>query len=894
MATNREIYESIKNPLENTELYEILLDQFSKNYPIYNILTSVYRSEKKRNNINRNNKQILAMAIFNYWSSNIQEISESNLLSIKNNPVYKDITLQEFRELKSILKRIGTITSYQQLEQVLKSNSLIRNYNSYLESIMNENNEWIHINSMWLDEFEKKDENVQNRFYLNIENEDLHAVVGLLIKKITKKGLPYHFKFSTGIRDDSIVIYTDNNHFNDYVELLRELRNENKELFKRAKKPPILTGKIDEWIGYGSEPTENGESYTGKRAAIMEKTLNKIYYAYLSNNQEKKIIYNNMNISIIDCIALRITQGIVKKLKDNNQIKSSDINSKAEIIFYDVKRQLPEVIRKIRANDNSPIVISSSKTSGVSFEISGFALKREIQSLAPQLFKSNIELYRELIRTIALEFQKEKIDIKKTCFDISQRNELFRLDKKTVKTTSTYEELRSIIKNPIDDKEIIKKIIKEYSKTSMFDEDSLYSRIATLGTKMKNPQPASQTDRDNFCKTMFELWRKEILSLTDAQISMIIKKEKNVDEDFRKIKDYVRRLPQITTEEQYLQLALKGNNDLLKKYGWRRFFGDGWLHVKSRYIKGKLEEEIDIKHRLYLNANMKDQYKIAQLFIDKCKQKNIPFYLKMNSTPKDRDDTIVIYSDNEHLMDYISILKEMKRENPNLISNINEPPLLTGKIDNWIGYGKDPESGSYTSLRVKEIYSALNDSIVEWINSGKSVEVQDNEKLYLMNREDLFAKFLTKSAIEETISNSNGKIKIEDIDKRYANELYMYVKRNLNEILQSFKDKNQLYSLGIGKINGKDITLSYIKIKIMIREFAQLISESDDEDLINITRNNIRNRFKRKNIDPDMICFEQDTKMELDRADQRRRQQQIQSMFSEERVNGTVKKGYNI
>ena len=38
-------------------------------------------------------------------------------------------------------------------------------------------------------------------------------------------------------------------------EILKELKNEHKEIFDRVNMPPILTGKIDGWIGYGSEPT---------------------------------------------------------------------------------------------------------------------------------------------------------------------------------------------------------------------------------------------------------------------------------------------------------------------------------------------------------------------------------------------------------------------------------------------------------------------------------------------------------------------------------------------------------------------------------------------------------------------------------------------------------------
>lgn len=117
--------------------------------------------------------------------------------------------------------------------------------------------------------------------------------------------------------------------------------------------------------------------------------------------------------------------------------------------------------------------------------------------------------------------------------------------------------------------------------------------------------------------------------------------------------------------------------------------------------------------RLYINCNQQDLMKLANLFTDSCKTKELPTYFKyVSNNDSYRSDQIVIYSNLKELANYIQILKEIGEENPEIIERCGKPPLLTGTIDDWIGIGDEPVNGeSFTELRANIIYNVLKENV---------------------------------------------------------------------------------------------------------------------------------------------------------------------------------------
>lgn len=350
-------------------------------------------------------------------------------------------------------------------------------------------------------------------------------------------------------------------------------------------------------------------------------------------------------------------------------------------------------------------------------------------------------------------------------------------------------------------------------------------------------------------------------------------------QEFRELQRILKNIGKVSSIQQLMQIQKK--YPIVRKYLPNKTISnndlDSWTHIVSNQYDRFDGKEETIEHRLYINNDKKYTHRIAALFTEKCRQRNIPFYYKYNEG-KDRDDTIVIYSDIEHLTDYISILKEMKKENPQLMSNIHEPPMLTGRIDGWIGYGADPKGKtSYTFKRTNSMFKALECSIVEWVNNKEKVDISSNNNKRLVERKDIFARYITNYLIEE----NKGKI-----DSRMINQLYTEIYNNMNNIIDCFKNRNQLYYL-----KANNIKINYQMIKKMFRLFSKTLVENDP-DYVNFVRDNISKQLSQEGIDPSMICFDEDAKRELEMCLQDKRSEQLRSMMSSTATLGETKKLY--
>ena len=78
-------------------------------------------------------------------------------------------------------------------------------------------------------------------------------------------------------------------------------------------------------------------------------------------------------------------------------------------------------------------------------------------------------------------------------------------------------------------------------------------------------------------------------------------------------------------------------------------------------IKSIEPKKIIVDHRLYLNTENIDTYKVMELFRNKCKERELDYHFKFSDIG-DRDDTIVIYSDDKKLSKYLEILEEIKKK----------------------------------------------------------------------------------------------------------------------------------------------------------------------------------------------------------------------------------------
>jgi len=310
------------------------------------------------------------------------------------------------------------------------------------------------------------------------------------------------------------------------------------------------------------------------------------------------------------------------------------------------------------------------------------------------------------------------------------------------------EDLYSSIKDPLDDDKTIDRIIKEFIKKD-FQTDKLRDAIQEEHDS-DSDQPESDAEEKYrqwrmdmylFHKKMIDKWKERVLSLSEEEIEHL-KEKKKINEDFIKLKKCLEQSTPAETEQSiYSRIAKEIGGDALDANRWYQWQG-GYKHIKSRNMSGRREDPIQIKHRLFMNVGGSDTFKIVGDFIERCEALEIPYYLKYAEIRKiARSDKIVIFSDDDHIMQYIGICKELKEAHPEV--KFGKAPILTGKITEWLGFGSEPmkvnegkrttdERESYTSIRCKAIGEALSEVYNDLVEAGFSdEEIKQKGQMFL-------------------------------------------------------------------------------------------------------------------------------------------------------------------
>lgn len=272
------------------------------------------------------------------------------------------------------------------------------------------------------------------------------------------------------------------------------------------------------------------------------------------------------------------------------------------------------------------------------------------------------------------------------------------------------------IKNPLEDKEVLKRLVKAYA--SYPNTIGPFYNNLVMNTRKEHTQGYyNKVDADYFYSMMFNKWKNNVLQVTDERFEQLYR-QGSLARDFLKLREYLKGVPNVTTWEEADKIFRQRFNDqelqgAMNKYRWNAY-GEKehiseWQHVCSKYVTAQQDTIQDIIHRLYINTESIDTHKMISLFVDKCSEHQLSYYFKFSEQGA-RDDTIVIYSNMNNLPEYINILKEIEQQHPELVSRVKEPPVLTGKIDGWIGYGSEPPNSgqqSFNGLRGKPVENAL-------------------------------------------------------------------------------------------------------------------------------------------------------------------------------------------
>ena len=236
--------------------------------------------------------------------------------------------------------------------------------------------------------------------------------------------------------------------------------------------------------------------------------------------------------------------------------------------------------------------------------------------------------------------------------------------------------------------------------------------------------------------------------------------------------------------------------------GWRTY--QSWhLSNHKKYRPGK-----DIDHRFYISVDPSTIPDFVILLKEKFEKLDMTYYFKVNilsTVGNTQKDGLVIYSSTEDMDNVLSILKEIETEHPELIKKCNEPHILCGNINGWIGYASEirKEKNSYTNLMSQIMYDSIETSVLDWIRTHPDFTINENGKNICLN--EYFNSQIKSGNKSGLINGLNEYIRklghlvstIPLVDKNFKQEVYRTIKNNL--IKNNFDPNNICFNFDVLK-----------------------------------------------------------------------------------------------
>lgn len=448
-----------------------------------------------------------------------------------------------------------------------------------------------------------------------------------------------------------------------------------------------------------------------------------------------------------------------------------------------------------------------------------------------------------------------------------------------------YMKLYNDILNPLDDQNTLEQLIKIYSEGSDF-----YTSIMRT-TKSKKNNDYDQKSYDNFHASMFNAWKKGLLSITTAQYEQAIK-QGIYQKDIYKLVALLKKTPDINTYEEEQDFynrsyADKEIDSAIDKYRWdASSLYSEWTHIQKGFIDGKKTKPPKIEHRFYINAHLKDIHKLSKIFMDKCIAYNIPFYFKIAEVDR-RDDSIVIYSSTELIPQYCMIFDQIEEEYPNLVKNLEKPPILSGVLNGWVGYGSEPTEGklAFNKRRANFIEQAITDELIEWYEKNQNVPIIEQGTKKSLT--DYLSEQVIKEKLEQVVTHiktvpQERKLGYSEEDiksEQFLKILNKTVKENLPRIYEDIiHGGNEKPIIIIPVKKGVNISIYSYMVKEEMKKFITVIKDYDP-DFINRIKNRIKNNANLIGADPNKYCFDIETVVLLQQAEQRFQQKKTSNIF---------------
>ena len=289
--TTIDIYENIKNPLENISLMRNLFTAYLKTnnfddfYDYIRIMSETKNLTLENDKLGEEAYKKFLLFLFNICRKSVLNTS------LENVSVNKYSNLNEYLNLKDLLKYTDDVEI---TNTKCSESDFFRWYKKDID--------YTYITSYYIDAAQQDEITKEHILYININSKSaLFRIMESFIIQCIKYNLPYNFKYSNNINNDStFVVFSDTKLLVPYTTILKNICNDN-ELNITMSTPKILSGVIDKYIGYESYIYDDIDRFTMERLKIIYDVL-KVEIPKLYDTRFKKDICDYKGVTFNDYI----------------------------------------------------------------------------------------------------------------------------------------------------------------------------------------------------------------------------------------------------------------------------------------------------------------------------------------------------------------------------------------------------------------------------------------------------------------------------------------------------------------------------------------------------------------------------------------------------------------
>lgn len=318
---NLEFFKGLEDPIKKKETIDLLIDCYENSnkddnerysHSMYQKIVYTGIGNKVKNRINVEERFKFELYNFNKWKKSILDYDARNIKEEYRNGFIKlQKVLRNYypKKIEDIFELLDNSSWDEQGHYSEKYKDV--DYKKTLDAVrynkLGEDSSWEHISTNYTNYGQNKLYDIHHRLYINTDSTFTHYFARLFMEKCDSRGLKYYYKIDQGgNRADTMVIYCSDKNLLVFLEILRELKREHKELEGHLHKPPFLTANIDNFIGYGSEPSvKDGEklfSYNSLRTRVIDESMTKLNKQWIKKNKNNVVIMNGKQSKFIDYV----------------------------------------------------------------------------------------------------------------------------------------------------------------------------------------------------------------------------------------------------------------------------------------------------------------------------------------------------------------------------------------------------------------------------------------------------------------------------------------------------------------------------------------------------------------------------------------------------------------